>query len=186
MNSKNEFLGHPWYKRRMWKGGRMDKEVKMALVVLLSNKEQTLFCLLLRLLVISKEILKIPFLQPQNGKTYNPGCWPQKTPYFQKTFFFSEIWLAELMKKQRIQHKKMKTGKCAVTARKLWFVEVFEEFLCVFLSTQTSTSALLTAPVTISVSTLPAVSSASVTKATSSTASRTVEVSLNLSSVAWL
>lgn len=90
------------------------------------------------------------------------------------------------MKKQWIQHKKMITGKRAVTARKLWFVEVFEEFLCVFLSTQTSTSALLTAPVTIFVSTLPAVSSASVTKATSSTASRTVEVSLNLSSVAWL
>lgn len=82
------FLGHPWYKRRMGKEGRIDKEVKIALVVLLSNKEQTLFRLLLRLLVISKNLFKIPFLQPQNGKTYNPGCGPQKTPCFQKTIFF--------------------------------------------------------------------------------------------------
>lgn len=52
---------------------------------------------------------------------------------------------------------------------------VFPE--CVFLCTQTSTSAPLTAPATISVSTLQEASSASVTKATSSTASHTAEVS---------
>lgn len=47
----------------------------------------------------------------------------------------------------------------------------------VFLCTQTSTSAPLTAPATISASTLQEASSASVTKATSSTASHTAEVS---------
>lgn len=47
----------------------------------------------------------------------------------------------------------------------------------VLLSVQTSMSALLTVPATISVSTLPAASSATVTKATSSTVWHTVEVS---------
>lgn len=53
----------------------------------------------------------------------------------------------------------------------------------VFLSIQTSMSALLTAPVTTSVSTQREVSSASVIKATSSTAWHTVEVSQHASSL---
>lgn len=113
---------------------------------------------------------------PRNGKSMyarrltTAAGNKQETSSFQKPFFSASEHSAHSQPQQTVNTEEDSDVP---------FFVICGVFLnvCVSLYAQTSTSAPLTAPATISVSTLLEASSASVIKATSSTASRTVEVS---------
>lgn len=189
-----------WLRRekRRWLAGSMQRGKKMALLLPLSGEEQTLFWLLLWPLVISEILWKFHFRASKWKTVYSRRSTRTEDIFLSKDFSSSSVFLSRYMTwptaicdKQWIQYSTKDENRKNVPWQgkksPVWKSQSF--FFCdllnclrsvwqrVFLSIQTSMSALLIAPVTISVSTLLAVSSASVIKATSSTALHTVEVS---------
>lgn len=157
------------------------KEGKKALLLLLSGEVQSLFWCLLWPLVISEILSKFHSC----GKWKIVSSWRStrgKEDIFSPNYFVCVdlTYYSWWQTTSTIERKRWRQENVAPQRRKSagnWGVFLRGFWQPVLLSVQTSTSALLTVPVTISVSTLPAASSATVIKATSSMVLHTVEVS---------